>query len=89
MLSSLGRWLVDEFAAPDGDQPDPCDPGPGNSFDELIDAGWDPGDYGDPETDPDDEEAWLASLPEDVRSDYLAGPYTGAGEVVPRGVHAP
>jgi len=24
--------------------------------------------------------AWLASLPADIRADYLAGPYTGAGE---------
>jgi hypothetical protein len=39
---------------------DEFDPGPWESFHELIDAGWDPGDYGDPETDPDDEESWLA-----------------------------
>ncbi|MGB6455481.1 MAG: DUF222 domain-containing protein, partial [Streptosporangiaceae bacterium] len=29
--------------------------------------------------------AWLASLPPDVRADYLAGPYTGAGEAIPPG----
>ena len=29
--------------------------------------------------------AWLASLPADVREDYLAGPYTGAGEAIPTG----
>jgi len=26
--------------------------------------------------------AWLAGLPDDIRADYLAGPYTGAGEAI-------
>ena len=46
---------------------------------------WEPGDEGDPETDPDDFEAWLAGLPAGVRAEYLAGPWTGAGESIPAG----
>jgi hypothetical protein len=30
--------------------------------------------------DDEDEAAWLRSLPDDVRADYLAGPWTGEGE---------
>ena len=55
------------------------------SFDEWIDAGWVPGDYGDPETDPDDDQAWLASLPADVREEFLAGPWTGDDGRIPAG----
>jgi hypothetical protein len=55
------------------------------SVDDWVDQGWIPGDYGDPETDPPDDEAWLASLPADVRADYLAGAWTGEGEIVPAG----
>ena len=55
------------------------------SYDEWVDDGWIPGDWGDPETDPDDEQAWLASLPADVRADFLAGPWTGDGEAIPAG----
>jgi hypothetical protein len=29
--------------------------------------------------------AWLAAMPPEVREDYLAGPYTGAGEAIPVG----
>ena len=29
--------------------------------------------------------AWLAAMPAEVREDYLAGPYTGAGEAIPVG----
>jgi hypothetical protein len=29
--------------------------------------------------------AWLAALPEDIREDFEAGPYTGAGETIPPG----
>jgi hypothetical protein len=47
---------------------------PGRSFDELIDAGWDPSDHGDPASDPDDEDAWLASLPPDIRAELEARP---------------
>jgi hypothetical protein len=59
-------------------QPALFDVPPGSVFDELIMAGWDPGDDGDPATDPDDEEAWLAGLPDDVRAEYLARPPTPA-----------
>jgi hypothetical protein len=74
--------LVDEFPVTDHDQPCLFDE-PGNavdfddrdrSFDELIMAGWDPSDRGDPETDPDDEAAWLASLPADIRADLESRP---------------
>jgi hypothetical protein len=47
---------------------------PARYFDELIDAGWDPSDHGDPASDPDDEDAWLASLPPDIRADLEARP---------------
>jgi hypothetical protein len=47
---------------------------PGRTFDELIDAGWDPSDHGDPATDADDEDAWLASLPPDIRADLETRP---------------
>ncbi|HEY2080237.1 MAG TPA: hypothetical protein VGH53_28245 [Streptosporangiaceae bacterium] len=55
------------------------------SFDEWVDAGWIPGDCGDPEADPDDEQAWLASLPAEVREEFLAGAWTGDGELIPAG----
>jgi hypothetical protein len=54
-------------------------------FDEWVDDGWVPGDCGDPETDPDDEQVWLASLPADVREEFLAGAWTGDGELIPAG----
>jgi hypothetical protein len=47
---------------------------PGSFSHELIDAGWDPSDHGDPATDPDDEDAWLASLPPDIRTDLETRP---------------
>jgi hypothetical protein len=47
---------------------------PGGFCHELIDAGWDPSDHGDPATDPDDEDAWLASLPPDIRADLETRP---------------
>ncbi len=55
------------------------------SSDDWVDRGFEPGDEGDPETDPDDYEAWLAGLPADVRADFLAGAWTGAGESIPAG----
>jgi hypothetical protein len=55
------------------------------SQDDWVDQGWVPGDYGDPESDPDDYEAWLAGLPADVRAEFLAGAWTGDGEVIPAG----
>ncbi|MGH3304412.1 MAG: hypothetical protein ACRDOK_22575, partial [Streptosporangiaceae bacterium] len=71
---------MDEFPVTGQGQPDLFgEPGsrldePGSSFDELILAGWDPSDHGDPATDPDDEQAWLASLPADVRAGLAARP---------------
>ena len=59
--------------------------GDGWPGDDFMDPGFEPGDCGDPETDPDDHEAWLAGLPADVRADYLAGPWTGSGETIPAG----
>ena len=50
-----------------------------------MDDGWVPGDWADPETDPDDEQAWLASLPAEVREDLLAGPWTGERDSIPAG----
>jgi hypothetical protein len=71
---------VDEFSVPDQGQLDIFDE-PRSSlddhdsyFDELIDAGWDPCDHGDPATDPDDEDAWLASLPPDIRAELETRP---------------
>jgi hypothetical protein len=55
------------------------------SDDDWVDQGWFPGDDGDPETDSADDEAWLASLPADVRAEFLAGAWTGDGEAIPAG----
>ena len=52
------------------EEPDPDPLAPGQDF-----PGGDEAEYS----------AWLASLPADVREDYLAGPYTGAGEAIPTG----
>jgi len=54
-------------------------------WDDWIDRGWEPGDYGDPETDPDDLEVFVAGMPAEVRADFLAGPFTGAEGPVPAG----
>jgi len=59
--------------------------GPEWSVDEWVDAGWVPGDYGDPESDPDDEQVWLAGLPAEVREQVLAGAQAGHGELIPAG----
>jgi hypothetical protein len=32
-----------------------------------------------------EQSAWLAAMPAEVREDYLAGPYSGAGEAIPVG----
>ncbi|HTA01840.1 MAG TPA: hypothetical protein VK802_15755 [Streptosporangiaceae bacterium] len=61
---------------PDDDWPADCWPA----------GDWpEPGDDGDPDTSPDDYEAWLAGLPAAVRADFLAGAWTGAGESIPAG----
>ena len=58
----------------------------GDSADgDWLDTSWEPGPEDDPETDPDDFEAWLAGLPTGVRADYLAGAWIGAGERIPAG----
>jgi hypothetical protein len=56
------------------DEPRSSRENPGSFCEELIDAGWDPSDHGDPATDPDDEDAWLASLPPDIRADLETRP---------------
>jgi hypothetical protein len=38
-----------------------------------------------PSGDDAEQSAWLAAMPAEVREDYLAGPYTGAGEAIPVG----
>ena len=61
----------------------PADAGDGPPpDDEWADDIWD---SGDPENDPDDYEAWLAGLPADIRAEFLAGAWTGAGESIPAG----
>jgi hypothetical protein len=72
---------------PDADEASAADMGAGPewSVDEWVDAGWVPGDYGDAESDPDDDQAWLAGLPADVREQLLAGAWTGDGELIPAG----
>ncbi|MGB6457642.1 MAG: hypothetical protein WBH47_24480, partial [Streptosporangiaceae bacterium] len=64
---------MDEFPMTGQADPDPFDESR-SSFDELILAGWDPSDHGDPASDPDDEDAWWASLPPDIRAELLARP---------------
>ena len=58
---------------------------PSRRWGDWVDDGWIPGDVGDPENDPADDEAWLAALPADVRADYLAGAWTGDRELIPAG----
>src|SRR5580704_776657 len=63
-------------AVPDDDWPADCWPA----------GDWpEPSDDGDPDASPDDYEAWLAGLPAEVRADFLAGAWTGAGESIPAG----
>ena len=58
----------------------PCDLGPGEvepdpDFEPL------PDDWPYPDPADEDEAVWLAGLPPDVRAEYLAGPWTGEGEL--------
>ncbi len=46
-------------------------------------AWWRPGEFCG--SDEEEYAAWLAGMPDDIRADYLAGPYTGAGEAIPPG----
>ena len=64
-----GRGLAD---TDDGPPPD----------DDWAEDFWDSGDW---ENDPDDYEAWIAGLPGDIRAEFLAGAWTGAGESIPAG----
>jgi hypothetical protein len=79
-------------ACPPGATQQPCDLPAGDDWlnddwpaGEIAGWDWEPTDDGDPDISPDDYQAWLAGLPADVRADYLAGPWTGAGETIPAG----
>src|SRR5215472_6994907 len=54
-----------------------------------VDPGEEPGVWLPPDVDPypddQDEAAFVAGMPADVRAEYLAGPFTGAGEKMPAG----
>jgi hypothetical protein len=54
-------------------------------YEDWVDSGWEPGDWGDPASEPDDGEGWLAGLPDGVRADFVAGAWTGGGESIPAG----
>ncbi|HSR84660.1 MAG TPA: HNH endonuclease signature motif containing protein [Streptosporangiaceae bacterium] len=69
--------------APDAEPPPPAEGEA--SWETWVDLGWEPGDYGDPETDPDDFDVFLAGMPEEVRADLLAGPFTGDEGPIPAG----
>jgi len=62
------RPFVPDEDPPDSENPEPPDEAPWWLSDEFC---------GTPEH---EHAAWLASLPADIRADYLDGPYTGAGE---------
>ncbi len=68
-FSVTDQGQLDLFDEPASSPDDPC-----SYFNELIDAGWDPSDHGDPATGPDDQDAWLASLPPDIRADLESRP---------------
>ena len=63
-------WVAEPFSVPDQGELDLFGSLPG-PYDELIDAGWDPTDLGYCDDDPD---AWLASLPPDIRAELAARP---------------
>jgi hypothetical protein len=59
------------FGAPDVSSDDP----PDSSWDEQVPAGWDPPDEDDAARYPDeDDDAWLRSMPADLRAEVLARP---------------
>jgi len=76
---------VEEFELGEDGQPDlfsSGDMGSGSSGDEVMDPGAD----WDPRHDPDDDDAWLAGLPQDIRAEVLAprpAPWTPGGEPDP------
>jgi hypothetical protein len=63
--------VAEAFALPDQGELDLFGEFDHTPYDELIDAGWDPSDLGDSDDDPD---AWLASLPPDIRAELAARP---------------
>ena len=83
-ITDQGQLDLGVDGTADGGRRSPTGP-PEWTQDDWVDQGWIPGDYGDPETDPDDDEAWLAGLPADVRAEFLAGAWTGDGEAIPAG----
>ena len=72
-------------AAACGPAADPAVADAGEGWESWVDMGWEPGDHGDPETDPDDLEAFVAGMPAEVRADFLAGPFTGDEGPIPAG----
>ncbi|MBO0836492.1 MAG: hypothetical protein J2P28_13430, partial [Actinobacteria bacterium] len=54
-----------------GEAADECPPG--RLWDEEVDAGWEPGEYPEPWEDP-DEDAWLRSMPPELRAEVEARP---------------
>jgi hypothetical protein len=71
-LADLPNDGADQWRLPDEDSDPSADP-PSWLTDEF---------FGNAEA---EHAAWLAGLPDDIRDDYLAGPYTGAGEAIPPG----
>jgi hypothetical protein len=60
----------------------PADPAQDQEDYAVPDAGEPPGDWPEPD---DDEALFVAGMPPRVREDYLAGPWTGAGEKIEAG----
>src|SRR5215472_18095943 len=80
-----GDWWAD----PEGAGLVEVDPADLNQDDYLLDPGDDePAEWFPPDVDPgldDDEAVFVAGMPADVRAEYLAGPFTGAGEKIQAG----
>lgn len=74
-ISARDQGQLDLFGSSPGDTMGLIEISPGGElvdispYGELIDAGWDPSDLGDSDDDP---EAWLASLPPDIRAEGMA-----------------
>ncbi len=67
-LSGSDQGQLDLFGLLPGEVAEQIDASP---YDEPIEAGWDPSEPGEPDDDPD---AWLASLPPDIRAELDARP---------------
>ena len=80
-----GDWWAD----PEGAGLVEVDPADLNQDDYVLDPGDDePAEWFPPDVDPgldDDEAVFVAGMPADVRAEYLAGPFTGAGEKIQAG----